>query len=77
MSTLRFAELANTIPLQSYPDYVLWFALTYMDKPLTKADLMRHPLFMSFDEYCDHTASVRTINNVLETLVNPLNEVAN
>jgi hypothetical protein len=68
----RYCAMQDSIPKDSYEDYILWFCLHNKLTPAHPADLMLHPDFMWREAYQDYCRTFIYILNSIETILAPL-----
>lgn len=70
----QLCKMFDSMPMESYEDYVLWICMNFIDNPKHPADIMHSDTFMTISQYADWVESYSTAKHVLETLVLPLGE---
>ena len=73
----EFCKVHESLPKDSYEDYVLWFCLQNELNCQHPVELMLHPEFMHIDEYRAYVETYGTCLNVIENLLAPLSGSCN
>lgn len=73
MTKAERQQIFESMPMDSYEDYILWLCMNFIEDPQDPTDVMsKKEIFMTMGEYADFVESWNTVQHVLDTLVLPL-----
>lgn len=72
MTLKQYVEHTDSIPKDSYEDYILWYCLKHGVAPNHPGELTAYPDFMTVSEYGDFSTTFIEVKRILETLIAPL-----